>query len=52
MGERVTTYIANRPDVFIYGMKITFLGSFFLCLVALFLTLYRVKKQGGIRKHV
>lgn len=38
MGERVTTYIANRPDVFIYGMKITFLGSFFLCLVALFFT--------------
>ena len=52
MGERVTTYIANRPDVFIYGMKITFLGSFLLCLVALLLTLYRVKKQGGIRKHV
>lgn len=52
MGERVTTYIANRPDVFIYGVKITFLGSFLLCLVALLLTLYRVKKQGGIRKHV
>ncbi|BCA85023.1 MFS transporter [Enterococcus saigonensis] len=52
MGERVTTYIAARPDVFIYGMKITFLGSFLLCLIALLLTLYRVKKQGGIRKHV
>lgn len=52
MGERVTTYIAKRPDVFIYGMKITFLGSFLLCLAALLLTLYRVKKQGGIRKHV
>lgn len=52
MGERVTTYIAKRTDVFIYGMKITFLGSFLLCLAALLLTLYRVKKQGGIRKHV
>ena len=52
MGERVTTYIAKRPDVFIYGMKITFLGSFLLCLAALLLTIYRVKKQGGIRKHV
>lgn len=52
MGERVTTYIAKRPDVFIYGMKITFLGSFLLCLAALLLTLYRVKKQGGLRKHV
>lgn len=52
MGERVTTYIEGQPDVFIYGMKITFLGSFALCILALLLTLYRVKKQGGIRKHV
>lgn len=49
MGERVTTYIAERPDVFIYGMKITFLGSFLLCLVALLLTIWRIKKQGGVR---
>lgn len=50
MGERVTTYIAERPDVFIYGMKITFLGSFLLCLVALLLTIWRIKKQGGVRR--
>lgn len=49
MGERVTTYIAERPDVFIYGMKITFLGSFLWCLVALLLTIWRIKKQGGVR---
>lgn len=49
MGERVTTYIAERPDVFIYGMKITFLGSFLLCLVALVLTALRIKRQGGLR---
>lgn len=52
MGERVTTYIEGKPEIFIYGMKITFLGSFALCIFALLLTLYRIKKQGGVRKHV
>lgn len=52
MGERVTTYIEGRPDIFIYGMKITFLGSLILCIVALLLTLWRIKQQGGLRKHV
>lgn len=52
MGERVTTYIEGRPDVFIYGMKITFLGSLLLCIVALCLTLWRIKQQGGLKKHV
>lgn len=52
MGQRVTNYIADRPDVFLYGMKITFLGSFVLCFVAFFLTIWRIKKQGGIQKNV
>ncbi|HBG9567547.1 MFS transporter [Enterococcus faecium] len=52
MGQQVTNYIANRPDVFLYGMKITFLGSFVLCFVAFFLTIWRIKKQGGIQKNV
>ncbi|MCF1684552.1 MFS transporter [Tetragenococcus halophilus] len=52
MGEKVTTYIPGRADVFIYGMKITFLGSALICLVALLLTAWRIKKQGGIRKKV
>ncbi|WP_086313637.1 drug resistance transporter, EmrB/QacA family protein [Enterococcus sp. 7F3_DIV0205] len=47
-GQRVTTYISERPDIFIIGMRITFLGSFILCLTALGLTMFRslkAKKQ-------
>ncbi|MEI5992884.1 MFS transporter [Candidatus Enterococcus mansonii] len=44
-GQRVTTYISTRPDVFIFGMRITFLGSFILCLTALLLTLFRLAKK-------
>ncbi|GGC85838.1 MFS transporter [Enterococcus wangshanyuanii] len=43
-GARVTTYINERPDIFIFGMRITFLGSFILCLSALGLTFYRSLK--------
>lgn len=28
-GERVTTYLANRPDIFIVGMRETFLSPFY-----------------------
>ncbi|MDA9469942.1 MFS transporter [Enterococcus sp. 5H] len=44
-GQRVTTYISERPDIFIFGMRITFLGSFILCLTALGLTLLRSTKM-------
>lgn len=44
-GHHVTTYLNNRPDVFIYGMKITFLASFILCLIATILTVYRFVKS-------
>ncbi|OEG19652.1 multidrug MFS transporter [Enterococcus quebecensis] len=44
-GQRVTTYISEQPDVFIFGMRITFLGSFILCLTALGLTLFRSLKE-------
>ena len=50
MGQRVTNYIADRPDVFLYGMKITFLGSFVLCFVAFFLTIWRIKNKEVFRK--
>lgn len=43
-GQRVTTYISERPDIFIFGMRITFLGSFLLCITALGLTLFRSLK--------
>lgn len=43
-GQRVTTYISERTDIFIAGMRITFFGSFILCLTALALTLFRALK--------
>lgn len=43
-GQRVTTFISERPDIFIFGMRITFLGSFILCLTALGLTFFRSLK--------
>lgn len=45
VGERVTTYINNRPDVFIDGMRITFLGSLLLCLFSLGLSIWRIRKS-------
>ncbi len=54
MGEKVTTYIESRPDVFIYGMNSAFLGSFTICMIATFLTGYRLfknskKVQDGVK---
>lgn len=44
-GQRVTTFIADRPDIFITGMRITFLGSFLICAVAFILTIVRLRKK-------
>lgn len=47
-GQHVTTFIQDRPDIFIFGMRVTFFGSFLLCVGALLLTTYRylsVRKQ-------
>lgn len=44
-GQHVTTYIEERPDIFIYGLRLTFFGSFLLCLFALVITVWRFKKD-------
>lgn len=44
-GQRVTTFIADRLDIFITGMRITFLGSFLICAVAFILTIIRLRKK-------
>ncbi len=44
MGEKVTTYLADRPDVFVYGMNVTYFVSFLICLVALMMTGWRYVK--------
>lgn len=43
-GERVTTYLANRPDIFIVGMRETFFVAFLLCVAAFILTILRFRK--------
>lgn len=44
-GERVTTYINNRPDVFVFGMRVTFIASFALCFIALVISAVRFRKK-------
>ncbi|KAF1298325.1 multidrug MFS transporter [Enterococcus sp. JM4C] len=47
-GQRVTTFITDRPDIFITGMRVTFLGSFIICAVALLLTIIRLRKKATV----
>lgn len=44
-GSRVTTYLPGRADIFIAGMRMTFLVSFVICLSALVLTLFRIYRS-------
>ncbi|GCF93321.1 MFS transporter [Enterococcus florum] len=42
-GQRVTTYIAHRPDIFVFGMRATFIAALVLCGGALLLSVIRFK---------
>lgn len=44
-GQRVTTYINGRPDIFIFGMRVTFVASLLICIVALAISLVRFRKK-------
>lgn len=46
-GQRVTTYINGRPDIFIFGMRVTFVASLLICIVALAISLVRFRKKAG-----
>lgn len=46
-GRHVTTYVAGRPDIFIYGMHIAFWLAIVICAVATVITGYRMFS----RKH-
>lgn len=50
-GQHVTTYLTNEPQVFIYGMQVTFGASFILCLVATIMTVYRYFKTKKAAKN-
>ncbi|WEG73685.1 MFS transporter [Vagococcus intermedius] len=49
-GSRVTTYLTDRPDVFLYGMHVTYLVSFSICLAAFMMTLWRYLKNRGVNR--
>ena len=44
-GSRITTYIDSKPDLFIFGMHITFLVSSILCIAGLIITGSRLFKK-------
>lgn len=44
-GQRVTTYVASRPDIFIFGMRVTFIASLVICIIALLLSFSRFRKK-------
>lgn len=44
-GQRIKTYIAGRPDVFIYGMHAVYITSFVICFIATILTGIRFFKK-------
>lgn len=43
-GRKVTGYVDGHPEIFLYGMRITFIVSFLLCIISLFLVIIRLWK--------
>ena len=46
-GYKVTTYLADQPELFVYGMHVTFGVAFVICLVATILTGRRLLTAKG-----
>lgn len=44
-GTKVTTYLSGQPDVFIYGMHVSFLIAAIICAIAAMITGYRLIKR-------
>nr|WP_057874279.1 MFS transporter [Loigolactobacillus rennini] len=44
-GQHVTTYLTQRPDIFIYGMHLSFIVSLLICLVATTITGVRLWRK-------
>ena len=40
-GHRVTTYVAQKPELFIYGMHVVFILSTIICIIAATITILR-----------
>ncbi|QIL49727.1 MFS transporter [Vagococcus hydrophili] len=44
LGEKVVGYVEGRPDIFVYGMHITYIVSFIICLLATVVTIRRFRQ--------
>ncbi|MED1203042.1 DHA2 family efflux MFS transporter permease subunit [Heyndrickxia acidicola] len=47
-GHRVTSMIPHRPDIFLAGMHVVFIGSASICLVSALLTGWRLYKKNSV----
>ena len=45
IGYHVTTYIANRNDAFIYGMRWVYIVAGIICVIGALLTFLRMYKK-------
>lgn len=45
IGYKVESYVAGRPDVFIYGMRFVYTSAALLCLVGITLTFFRLVRK-------
>ncbi|KRK64533.1 drug H(+) antiporter [Companilactobacillus tucceti DSM 20183] len=50
-GKSVTTYIDNRPDIFIDGMRVTMAFALAICLVAILMSVIRLMKSRGLKNE-
>lgn len=50
-GKSVTTYIDNRPDIFIDGMRVTMTFALVICLVAIIMSVIRLMKSRGLKNE-
>ena len=51
LGERVVGFVEGRPDVFVYGMHITYMLSFSICLLATAITAWRFSQAKKVIKQ-
>ncbi|MFD1418743.1 MFS transporter [Companilactobacillus keshanensis] len=50
-GKSVTTYVNNRPDIFIDGMRVTMTFALAICLIAIMMSVIRLIKSRGLKNE-
>lgn len=52
IGYRVTDYVSDRSDIFIYGMKIVYISAGFICIIGALLTAFRLFNKKNDEKII